>query len=1327
MDATTVKKIGKYEIIDQLGRGGMGIVYLAEDKRIGRKVAIKTLTEGYTGQPDMLERFYREAQAGILQHPNIVTVFDLGDQDGIPFIVMDYVPGQALDKILASGRQLPLIERLSVIEQVCSALDYAHRNGVVHRDIKPANVMVEPTGRAKLVDFGIAHIKKTDDFTALTITGNVIGTLYYIAPERLNGQPYDGRSDIFATGVLLYQLITGHLPFAGEDSSVLHKIVNSPHPPLGTYISNYPAELDAILDRALAKDPEDRYATAEDFAVDLHSVSEGLKKGRVAGLFDNAERFTAEQQFGRAKEALQEVLKIEPSHTGARQLLGIVQKKLDLQSRAERVRQLVEQAEESLFSEQLTEAIGALEQAVKLDPANPDLKARLENARNKKAVAEQLITDLAQVEELRKNLDYTGALSILEKARSLDPKNSRVLATYVSVQKQVQASAQRGRVRELLETARQELLARRFTAAIAILTEIQGIDPSAPELEALRDKAVKGKEQEDRRRVLDEIQRRVSEYLSADNYSPAAELLNRALERLPNEPMLHRLKAEVDAELRKLEVKHFVDGAVARARELFATSPQEALAAIQKDIERMPTEERLLDFERFLRSQMDVARTERVRNESLAKARALLDRSQFDKAIGVLESYHLEFGSDSDVDDLLESAKNQQRRSRIDSLITEARALIRQERLDDAAVLLDSAIQETGDASFTRLLEEVREKQKAIVVKLDLLQKRVALLRERGELDEAIQTLQSFLTEAPGNRRAQDLLTALQAQREQKQVVSQAIAAARQALDRKDFAAGWESLQAVQRAYGDCPELTRATQEFQSARAVIAQQEVGKSIETARAALLKNEPEAALTALKAAAPMVEFADAVGQADWRRIGQSAKEALRRPEKTTGGAVLDELEPPTQDPKRRKVLIGAIAVGVLAVAVICVVIFSRRPQPPTHTSAEPPPPPAEAYVQLAKVPVGASITIDGVAPKVADANGELSIKLEPGSHHLVVSKGGFVPFPDDFTLRAGGTLKEIIPPLVPEGRPTGTLSFEGFPKEFTLFVNGEARTVRDGKPIELEVGSPKIGYSVQGYKESPGTRVSITRDKETPLIFKQLEKLPPPPVTATIPTAPATAAPPASAPAPAPQPTGTLSASPNTIERGKSATLSWQVNNAPSVAISNVGDALAPQGTKTVSPTDRTSYELRANGILLAQTEVDVTTPKVAVESKSEPPTPTSPAKPTGPTLAALEPALNAYKGVFTRASGASRKDCEASFNGNYQGKLHALSRWCELAKSFDAVEKCSDSPGGSPEVPTLQCSETIVLNLKDGTTQRFPGQKTFHFVNSGNSWQISKWD
>jgi eukaryotic-like serine/threonine-protein kinase len=195
MDPKPAAKIGKYEVLDTLGRGGMGVVYRAIDPRIGRLVAIKMITGDYAKDPDYLNRFYREARStGTLQHANIVTVYDLGDQDGVPYLVMEYLEGEPLDKIIGSRRDLSLPDRLDIIIQACNGLQYAHQHGVVHRDIKPGNIMVLKDGNVKLVDFGIARLGNS----SMTATGQMIGTISYMSPEQINGQAVDSRSDIFS-------------------------------------------------------------------------------------------------------------------------------------------------------------------------------------------------------------------------------------------------------------------------------------------------------------------------------------------------------------------------------------------------------------------------------------------------------------------------------------------------------------------------------------------------------------------------------------------------------------------------------------------------------------------------------------------------------------------------------------------------------------------------------------------------------------------------------------------------------------------------------------------------------------------------------------------------------------------------------------------------------------------------------------------------------------------------------------------------------------------------------------------------------------------------
>jgi eukaryotic-like serine/threonine-protein kinase len=300
MGSTTITKLGKYDVVEVLGKGGMGVVYKAMDNLIERLVAIKMMTGGFSENPDLLKRFYREAKStGMLQHPNIVIVYELGEHEGNPYLVMEFLEGEPLDRIIATRREVSMVEKLGYIIQCCTGLAYAHQRGIVHRDIKPANLMVLKDGNCKIVDFGIARIGDN----SMTRTGQVVGTITYMSPEQINAQVVDGRTDIFSAGVMLYELLTGALPFEGKDTaSTLLKIIHEPPPPLKDYIPVYPTELDDVIRRALAKDREERYATAEDFAFDLGRVQEQLKKHLVSDYVTRAKACIEKADLSKAKE-----------------------------------------------------------------------------------------------------------------------------------------------------------------------------------------------------------------------------------------------------------------------------------------------------------------------------------------------------------------------------------------------------------------------------------------------------------------------------------------------------------------------------------------------------------------------------------------------------------------------------------------------------------------------------------------------------------------------------------------------------------------------------------------------------------------------------------------------------------------------------------------------------------------------------------------------------------------------------------------------------------------------------------------------------------------
>jgi len=270
------QQLGSYEITSLLGKGGMGEVFRAKDTRLNRTVAIKVLPPDKTSDPERKRRLLQEARAAsALNHPNIVTLHDIANDSGIDYIVMEYIAGTSLDRLITPNG-LPLSEALAYATQIATALAAAHAAGIVHRDIKPANVIVTAESQVKILDFGLAKLAEgaaSDALTevrtqhsALTEAGMVLGTVAYMSPEQASARPVDHRTDIFSLGVMLSEMLTGQRSFQGKSNvEMMHAIINDAAPPL----PNQPPELEDILAKAIAKDPKDRYQHAGDFALDL--------------------------------------------------------------------------------------------------------------------------------------------------------------------------------------------------------------------------------------------------------------------------------------------------------------------------------------------------------------------------------------------------------------------------------------------------------------------------------------------------------------------------------------------------------------------------------------------------------------------------------------------------------------------------------------------------------------------------------------------------------------------------------------------------------------------------------------------------------------------------------------------------------------------------------------------------------------------------------------------------------------------------------------------------------------------------------------------------
>jgi len=273
-DPKIISSIGKYRILELVGEGAMGVVYRAQDSVLDRAVAIKVMNDSIARQDDLRKRFLHEAQAaGSLQHPNVVCIYDLGEADGHLFIAMEFVQGVDLEHLIESGKPLSLQERLDIIIDVLTGLAFAHKRGIVHRDIKPANIRVGEDGRAKIMDFGVAHLASS----SMTSTGSILGTPTYMAPEQITEGKTSAATDIFATGGVLYQILTQMKPFdAPTLQNLFFKIITEKPRPMSELVPGLPPALDRIVLKAMAKEPSERYASALEMANDLTSVRSKL-------------------------------------------------------------------------------------------------------------------------------------------------------------------------------------------------------------------------------------------------------------------------------------------------------------------------------------------------------------------------------------------------------------------------------------------------------------------------------------------------------------------------------------------------------------------------------------------------------------------------------------------------------------------------------------------------------------------------------------------------------------------------------------------------------------------------------------------------------------------------------------------------------------------------------------------------------------------------------------------------------------------------------------------------------------------------------------------
>jgi TonB family protein len=385
----------------------MGVVYQARDPFIGRLVAIKTITSGLADDAENLQRFQREAQAaGSLQHPNIVTIFEMGSEEGMPYMAMEYLDGEGLDRLIARQTPVPFLERLSYLMQLCRALQHAHEHGVVHRDVKPANVVVKKEGTIKVVDFGIARLADT----TRTQTGVMMGTVAYMSPQQLHGNRADERSDIWATGVLAYELLSGRKPFRGDNHGALILDILSRTPePLAELVRDCPADILVVLARAMNKEEGQRYQSMSTMLAELEPLWKREQSTQVEKLLDHTQKLLEKQDYSGARKELEQVLRIDRANGTAAVLLEELRCAREGMVLQEEIQSMVERAhkrlEFGLFSDARAEANAILQ----LDSNSKIARELLKEAERMESAAHQSVQNVPdRVPALQREYVFQG-------------------------------------------------------------------------------------------------------------------------------------------------------------------------------------------------------------------------------------------------------------------------------------------------------------------------------------------------------------------------------------------------------------------------------------------------------------------------------------------------------------------------------------------------------------------------------------------------------------------------------------------------------------------------------------------------------------------------------------------------------------------------------------------------------------------------------------------------------------------------------------------------------------------------------------------------------
>jgi len=751
-------KLGKYDIECEIGHGAMGVVYKAHDPAIGRMVALKTITTGLKENPDLLERFYREARAaGNLQHPNIVTIYDLGEGDGTPYIAMEFLEGEDLELVISERRPIPLSQKVSYVVMAARALDYAHKRGVVHRDVKPANIVVTTEGTIKVVDFGIARLVDA----SRSQTGLLIGTVNYMSPEQVRGEKVDGRSDIFSLGVMFYELIAGERPFSGTYTATMVAIMTQPHRSILELAPDCPATICEILDRALQKNVEDRYSSMEEFLIDLEPAWKRLQQDTVTEMVAESKRLSEAQDTEGAREVLRRAVLIDPTNRAAKSLLEKITAELKKQAARPRAAEQIAQAEGFLKAGKLQEAADAGEAALKLDSAYLPAKELLEKVA---AQAKQNRLIQESIRAARKRL-AEGSLGEAEeqlaKVRELDADNLEAKALLSQIADEKVRREKRKQLEDGLTRARALWKDRQHAGSIEALHALQAEFPSEDEILKLLETVQDDLAEQEKQNQLAEAKN----LLASQQFEKATALLGKLSKQHQEDTVIQKVHVRALEEAKAYQQRMLLEKETDKLKKLAAQEKYADVIAATKSLSpemlASPEIARLLEF---ANGQLAAQEEQRRLQEKIAEVRALLAKNELEPALKAAEKGLEQFKTSKELAELAQDArgklKEQEKRQFIEKQMRAIKASIDRGNLTEAIDMGQQTLAQVKvDPNVTQLIQfaererQLREEKKAQEALFQEASKQVTA----DQLDQAQRTLDNLKKQGALDARIRDL------------------------------------------------------------------------------------------------------------------------------------------------------------------------------------------------------------------------------------------------------------------------------------------------------------------------------------------------------------------------------------------------------------------------------------------------------------------------------------------------------------------------------------------------------------------------------------------